>query len=96
MITVLIITYKASTYYQSASVYKEEKFFYQPFTQEYENNFKKTKTENQLQEHEQSIGRPEVIQENRTYDKQQPYSRLPLLANFNCLKSIFEYNLKHL
>ena len=70
MITVLIITYKASTYYQSAPVYKEEKFFYQPFTQEYENNFKKTKTENQLQEHEQSIGRPEVIQENITYDKQ--------------------------
>ena len=43
---------------------KEEKFFPQPFTHEYENNIKKTKTENQLQEHEQSIRRLEVIEEN--------------------------------
>ena len=62
--------YKTSIYSHPAPVYNEEKLIYQPFTQEDEHNNKKTKIENQLQEHGQSIERLE------TYDK------MPLLMNF--------------
>ena len=65
-------TYKAFTPYHSTPVYKEEKLIYQPFTQEYEHNNKKTKIENQIQEHEQKI--LEITQET---DKRQIYVIYP-------------------
>ena len=70
-------SHKTSIYSHPAPVYNEEKLIYQPFTQEYGHNNKKTRIENQIQEHEQRI--LEITQKT---DKRQIYSHLPLLANF--------------
>ena len=70
-------SHKTSIYSHPAPVYNEEKLIYQPFTQEYGHNNKKTRIENQIQEHEQRI--LEITQKT---NKRQIYSHLPLLANF--------------